>query len=231
MQAEQKAILDFLKQALEDQNFSQEEKYDLKSLLEPLCHREDLLSFARNQSFALCRDLMSDTQHGEALLIWLEKLTKTLDQIRPSFHSSEVCFSPGDACRQRIISHIHQAQKSIDVCVYTISDDRISEALIKAHERGCSVRVISDNHKSEDEGSDIELLARKGLPVRLDESPFHMHHKFAVYDQRVLINGSFNWTRSASDKNEENITVLFEQKLVQAFLKEFESLWERCSIV
>jgi phosphatidylserine/phosphatidylglycerophosphate/cardiolipin synthase-like enzyme len=55
-----------------------------------------------------------------------------------------------------------------------------------------------------------------------------MHHKFALFDQATLINDSFNWTRSASIKNEENITVLFEKHLVNAFHKTFESLWTEC---
>ena len=64
-----------------------------------------------------------------------------------------------------------------------------------------------------------------GLPVRMDSSENHMHHKFAVIDSKVLVNGSFNWTRSATDYNQENILVTDEPKLVSAYLEEFESLW------
>jgi phosphatidylserine/phosphatidylglycerophosphate/cardiolipin synthase-like enzyme len=52
-----------------------------------------------------------------------------------------------------------------------------------------------------------------------------MHHKFALFDKECLINGSFNWTRSASTKNEENITLLYDNNLVSAFNGTFESLW------
>ena len=64
----------------------------------------------------------------------------------------------------------------------------------------------------------------------MDNTPNHMHHKFALIDQRVLVNGSFNWTRSATEYNQENILVTDEQGLVAAYLREFESLWEEFSL-
>jgi phosphatidylserine/phosphatidylglycerophosphate/cardiolipin synthase-like enzyme len=32
-----------------------------------------------------------------------------------------------------------------------------------------------------------------------------MHHKFAVIDNKVVLTGSFNWTRNAAEDNHENI--------------------------
>ena len=52
-----------------------------------------------------------------------------------------------------------------------------------------------------------------------------MHHKFAIFDKKLLNNGSFNWTRSASMKNEENIMVLHEPSLIGSFVSSFEELW------
>tara|TARA_R110001592_G_scaffold341474_2_gene630581 strand:+ start:15757 stop:16116 length:360 start_codon:yes stop_codon:yes gene_type:complete len=113
----------------------------------------------------------------------------------------------------------------MDICVFTISDNNISEAILSAHKKGINVRVISDNDKANDKGSDVYYLAEKGVDVKLDTSPNHMHHKFAIFDQKVLVNGSFNWTRSASTVNEENITVLYDASLITSFTTTFESLW------
>ncbi len=41
----------------------------------------------------------------------------------------------------------------------------------------------------------------------MDVSPFFMHHKFAVLDGTLLLNGSFNWTKNASQNNNENIMI------------------------
>lgn len=40
---------------------------------------------------------------------------------------------------------LRSAQRTLDVCVFTITCDEIADALIQAHQRGVRVRVISDN--------------------------------------------------------------------------------------
>ena len=66
--------------------------------------------------------------------------------------------------------------------------------------------------------------AIEGVPVRFELSEVHMHHKFMLADD-VLVTGSYNWTRSASRANFENIVVLGERRLVERFEAEFERLW------
>jgi phosphatidylserine/phosphatidylglycerophosphate/cardiolipin synthase-like enzyme len=45
----------------------------------------------------------------------------------------------------------------------------------------------------------------------------------------VLLTGSFNWTRSASEVNQENVIVTDDPRLVGAFVTEFERLWIQMS--
>ncbi len=56
-----------------------------------------------------------------------------------------------------------------------------------------------------------------------------MHHKFAISDNDLLLNGSYNWTRSACTENNENILVSNNAKLVQSFQNEFNRLWDSLS--
>ena len=53
-----------------------------------------------------------------------------------------------------------------------------------------------------------------------------MHHKFALVDSRVVITGSFNWTRQAIYNNNENVIISSNKKLVEPYVAEFERLWE-----
>ena len=54
-----------------------------------------------------------------------------------------------------------------------------------------------------------------------------MHHKFALFDRMLLVNGSYYWTRSAAERNEENLVVSDDPRLVGSFQAEFEKLWDQ----
>ena len=64
-----------------------------------------------------------------------------------------------------------------------------------------------------------------GIQVRHDGSSFFMHNKFAIIDKTLLINGSFNWTRTAITGNFENLLITNDKSIVQTYLKEFDKLW------
>ena len=222
-----------LRSTFEDFQLSKNEKVALRDLLQDYKNDADALSFVRNSAFRMVGEHQQQRSVFDALAYkWLEYIVKTLDYVRnqhiPAMES-RAYFSPGDECKNNIISAIKNAKTSIDVCVFTISDDDIARALQHAHERNVAVRIITDDDKANDLGSDVDELQSKGLSVLKDSSPKHMHHKFAVIDERFLINGSFNWTRSASDFNNENICVLADAKLVAKFCRKFEQLWTEFS--
>jgi phosphatidylserine/phosphatidylglycerophosphate/cardiolipin synthase-like enzyme len=137
-----------------------------------------------------------------------------------------VAFSPGIDCRSRILSVLEDARRTVDVCVYSITDDAITRALCAARRRGVAVRVISEADKARDKGSDVATLRRGGVAVVLDRSPESlMHNKFAVVDASILLTGSYNWTAKAHRENHENLVVTSERRLVAAFKDRFEKLW------
>lgn len=222
----QEAIQEWLAGTLVDIKFSQSEAVELRELLPTLA--EDEIAFLRNRAFIMARDQVGvGGEIAIAVILWLEKIIKHIDSFRRSqgggAHSAH--FSPGEDCRRKLLDLCVAARTTLDISVFTISDDRLTQAVVNAHQRGVIVRIVTDDDKSQDEGSDVDYLIAQGIAVRMDISPNHMHHKFAVIDQRVLVNGSFNWTRSASDYNQENILVTDEPVLVTAYIREFESLW------
>ena len=179
-------------------------------------------STPRGFPFVIARERTTDARALEALA-WAEDLVKLLAHldVPPAASSSRAHFSPGEACLSAILGHLGKARATLDICVFTITDDRIARAILDTHSRkGVRVRIITDNDKQYDGGSDIERLRGAGIALKVDETEHHMHHKFAVLD------GSYNWTRSASTFNEENLIVTSEPGLVAAFIHQFAELWQ-----
>ena len=187
-------------------------------------------SLIRSRVFALARSEL-ERRPGPELLDWCESVLHLLADRTVARLSGErdlhqeAWFAPDDVCHQRIVQSIDGARQAIDVCVFTLTDDRIAAALIAAHRRGIVVRLITDDDKSNDLGSDAALLARAGVTVRVDRSPAHMHHKFALFDDRTLLTGSYNWTRSAGRDNRENFVVSDDPRLLRRFRAEFDRMW------
>ena len=122
---------------------------------------------------------------------------------------------------------VGEAREALDICIFTLTDNRIVRRLEEAHARKVRIRIISDDDKSEDLGSDLDHLRRFGINCRFDRTDAHMHHKFALADNDLLLTGSYNWTRSAATENDENIIVTNNRKLVNSFQSKFDELWNR----
>ena len=215
-----------LAQTLQDGKLTSSERQALKGRLRDAALDDRARAQVRSSAFELARQRIADGGRGE-VVEWLEEVTKLLlpfsgDSGDPFV---EAHFSPGIGCMQRIVGLLNGARKSADICVYTITDDRIAEAIFAAQKRGVAVRIVSDNEKSLDVGSDIQRLEKGGVPTRIDDSPYFMHHKFAIFDGDTLLTGSYNWTRGAADNNQENLILSNDRRLLTAFRGEFERLW------
>src|SRR6185295_15170575 len=217
-----------LEQTVDDGRLSTGEKAVLKDKLREAALDDRQRSVLRCRVFEIAREKLEDSSL-HPVVDWLEEVSKLL---LPFEHEHgdpfvDAHFSPGEGCMKRIRGMLDGCQRTADLCVYTITDDRIAEAILKAHRRGIKVRIITDDEKARDVGSDVVSLARAGIPVRVDDSPYFMHHKFALYDDGVLLTGSYNWTRGAADNNEENLILSNDRRLLTAFRGEFDRLWKK----
>lgn len=223
-------LKEMLQATLEDKKLSRSEKRALDQIFEHLDPRSQALSLCRNMAFDLARDELK-TEYNPQIIDWLEDVNRLIQTQSQNEETrdvvTEACFSPDDDCPRRIASLFNQAKERVEICVFTVTDDRISEAICDAHKRGVRIRLITDDDKSEDLGSDIRRLESRGIDVRMDRTAFHMHHKFAIFDGGKLLTGSYNWTRGAADKNEENFVITGDPRLIHAFSNMFEKLWDK----
>jgi len=214
-------IIHYLHASIADDFLTKEEKRTLKELVADQSLDSNQVNSIRSKIFEIASQ-KANNENFQFVLEWVKASTAALQTTLPQLDSY---FSPGETCRNSIIKQISTARKDLLVCVFTISDDLITESLIAAHHNGVAIRLITDNDKSFDKGSDIEQLAREGISLRMDTSPNHMHHKFMVVDRHSVLTGSYNWTRGAARFNHENIIVTKDPTTVRAFTHEFDRLW------
>ena len=215
-------LITYLETSIADEVFSRNEKKTFKALVGESMLDQNQLNFLRSKIYELAGQKITPSNH-QFILEWIKTANSAL--ITPTIDTTDAFFSPGEACRNTIIRQIETAIEKLHICVFTISDDSITNSLLTAHKKGVQIKLITDNDKSLDMGSDVEQLARAGIAVKMDTSPNHMHHKFMVSDQRSLITGSYNWTMSAAKYNHENIIVTREAGVVKSFAQQFDQLW------
>ena len=136
--------------------------------------------------------------------------------------SIEAFFTPGTECEDRIIAELGRAT-TIDIAVYSITNPKIADAIIAAHRRGARVRIVTDRTMAGHKSSMIDELVAAGIPVRTNRRHKIEHNKFAVFDNRRMVTGSYNWTTAATKYNSENC--IFLTHPVQEYSKRFEYLW------
>ena len=128
----------------------------------------------------------------------------------------------GPSLEEEINVELGQASAS----TAAVAADRLGGELEDVEAGLTDVRVVADDEQEKAfDTSDLEKLRGAGIEVRLDHSKFHMHHKFAIVDNRVCVNGSLNWTTGAIRNNRENIVILRHPRLAARFTSEFERLW------
>jgi len=220
-----------LEQTLDDGRLSNSERQALKARIRDAALDDRNRALLRSRVFEMAREKLQ-ADRALPLIDWLEEVSKLLLPFTGEHGDPfvEAHFSPGEGCMRRIRGLLDGARRSADLCVYTITDDRIAESILAAHRRKIAVRVVTDDEKARDLGSDVLALARAGIPVLVDDSPYFMHHKFAIFDEDVILTGSYNWTRGAADNNEENLILSNDRRLLTAFRGEFERLWKKFAL-
>lgn len=131
----------------------------------------------------------------------------------------------GTEIKQRIISEIAKATQCIYVAMAYFTDRDIAMAIIEAKSRNVTVDIIlSSNAQNET----VKLMLKgAGISVHAFETGDPrgiMHHKFCLIDNKISINGSYNYSFNASINNVENIQIADDIAIYSQFLSEFERL-------
>jgi phosphatidylserine/phosphatidylglycerophosphate/cardiolipin synthase-like enzyme len=109
--------------------------------------------------------------------------------------------------RQEIIKSLDEATEEILVAVYWFTNHDLFNKLCDKVREGKKVELIIHNDfiNNRNAGLDFQAFIDIGGHFFFSDADNPMHNKFCVIDNKILINGSYNWTYFAENKNSENI--------------------------
>ena len=98
----------------------------------------------------------------------------------------------------------------------------IAQALSAALKRGVMVEVILDSSQRDERYSGATFLRNAGVAVTIDDQHAIAHNKIMVIDARLVITGSFNFTKAAEFKNSENVLVIHDQHMAKLYTENWQ---------
>lgn len=151
-------------------------------------------------------------------------------------------FSPKDDIRKILIDHINKETKAIWCAAFRLTDPSITQALIEAYQRKVKLIFVIDKEGFSALYSKFLYLFSIGIPIYIyppiiiDQMQYNyqeglMHNKFFVFhEQQIVWTGSFNFTKAAQERNQENIVIIYDPEVTFLLYKDhFNYLIENSS--
>ena len=135
-----------------------------------------------------------------------------------------ILFSPNGGCEAEVIRWIQKANVSVYVLIYSFTLYLVGDALIEAHNRNIDVKVVFEESQIS-EYSQYSRLNSNGIDVRKDTNSKLMHDKVMIVDGTVVLTGSFNWSNSAEESNNENLIIVCGNDTANIYQNEFWKIW------
>ncbi|HXI17634.1 MAG TPA: phospholipase D-like domain-containing protein, partial [Chloroflexota bacterium] len=136
----------------------------------------------------------------------------------------ETYFAAEEDPSERLVQLIRGAQTKIDFLAFSYTQDALGQAMIERSRAGIKVRGVFERTGSETRFSEFGAMKSAGLEVYQDGSPYVMHHKVIVVDDRYTVFGSFNFSDNAADDNDENLLIVDDPTFSRAFLAEVDRM-------
>ena len=145
----------------------------------------------------------------------------------------DVLFSPDDLVVDRLSALLGEAQESIYFLAYSFGSNDLGNIIREKADQGIVVGGVleSDQVNAEqanpNQAEELDLFRKAGLDIRLDGKPEIMNHKIIIIDGRIVVVGSYDLTDRAENENDENVLIIYDEKIAQKFMEEFQRVQSR----
>lgn len=146
--------------------------------------------------------------------------------IRVYFTRPERKSDEPDNIAKALAGYIDHTQRTLDVCAFELDNQVVTEALVRAVQRGVRVRLVTEtNYRGE---SGVKALEAVGVPVVDDQREGAlMHNKFVVFDGQAVWTGSMNFTENCAYRNNNHGIYFDDPKLAENYSTKFTWMFEQ----
>lgn len=138
----------------------------------------------------------------------------------------EVYFSPDDGVANRLLELLTEAEESIYFLAFSFTTDELGQIIRTQADNGLDIAgVMEDEQVRSNIGTEYDLFKQAGLKVFVDGNEGQMHHKTLIIDERIVITGSYNFSRSAETRNDENLIVIYNPEIADFYMEEFTRMY------
>ncbi|MFM8338917.1 MAG: phospholipase D family protein [Fluviibacter sp.] len=131
-------------------------------------------------------------------------------------------FTPGHMVENAITDEIVAAKSEIRVQAYSFTNPVIVQALADAQQRGVDVVLVLDKSNRTQKSSAADLARSAGIPTLIDDRHAIAHNKIMIIDDRIVITGSYNFSRAAEKSNAENLVIIESGPIAQKYQQNWQ---------
>lgn len=166
-------------------------------------------------------EMFENGRFGANVLPQTPNPTVTLDGTRVDTY-----FSPDDGVLNAIYPLLENAQESIYFLAFSFTSNELGAIVRQKAKEGLKVQgVMEVEQVKSNSGTEFDPFRQAGLDVRLDGNDGQMHHKVFIIDRSIVVFGSYNFSRSAEERNDENILIIYNPQIAGFFLQEFQRIY------
>ncbi|WP_122893010.1 phospholipase D-like domain-containing protein [Arcobacter peruensis] len=131
---------------------------------------------------------------------------------------NEIYFLPKETkeTKNNISKLIKTAERNIHIAMYNFSYKKFAKELVSSSKKGVKVKIVLDESKIDKNDKIYKYLKNNGIIVKIANKK--LHTKIAIFDEKVAVLGSINWTKESFKNNYEVIMFTKDKKIINKML-------------
>ena len=140
--------------------------------------------------------------------------TSTLFANEVNLNQNHVYFFPkqADEAKDKIVELIANSKDTIKISMYNFSYKKFAKELVEASKKGVKIQVILDEKKVEEDDEIYKYLKKNDIEIIISKKK--LHTKIAIFDNKIALIGSLNWTKESFEENYESLLMSNNKEII-----------------